>query len=87
VCTVTPITLLSQQLKPYETVAELIKESCAGIGTNELLLMSSIIRYQAILPDVMTAHEELFGKSLHDRVRSETRSDFEKVLVEILDNA
>ena len=54
--------MLGMKLKPYETVAKLINESFAGIGTNELLLMCTLIRYQAIMKHVQEAHIELFGK-------------------------
>lgn len=41
--------LVGMKLKPYEEVANLIKAACAGFGTNELLLTSTLIRYQKIL--------------------------------------
>jgi annexin A13 len=53
---------LGMKLKPYETIAKLIKTACAGIGTNEMLLATAIIRYQHIMKDVMTAHIELYSK-------------------------
>jgi annexin A13 len=76
--------MLGMKLKPYETVAKLIKTACAGIGTDELLLTCSIIRYQHVMKDVMTAHIELFGKTLHDRVREETGGNYKTVLLDVL---
>uniref|UniRef100_A0A7S4HQF8 Annexin n=1 Tax=Odontella aurita TaxID=265563 RepID=A0A7S4HQF8_9STRA len=78
---------LGMKLKPYETVAKLIKSACSGVGTDELLLTSAIIRYQKILPLVQVAHMELFGKSIQDRVKNEVGGDFEDVLVAIVDHA
>jgi hypothetical protein len=69
---------LGMKLKPYETVAKLIKKACAGFGTDELLLTCSIIRYQDLLGHVAVAHEQLFEKSLHARVRDESGGDYEK---------
>jgi hypothetical protein len=53
---------VGMKLKPIETVAKLIKTACAGIGTNELLLSTTIIRHQNIMDKVMAAHYELFNK-------------------------
>ena len=51
--------MLGMKLKPYETLAKLIKDACAGFGTDELLLTCTIIRSQAVLPSVQAAHIEL----------------------------
>jgi len=75
---------LGMKLKPYETVAKLIKKSCAGFGTDELLLTCSLIRYQDLLGHVCIAHEELFEKSIHQRVKDETRGNYEKLLLALL---
>ena len=37
---------IGMKLKPFPTIANLIKSACAGIGTNEMLLIDSIVRYQ-----------------------------------------
>jgi hypothetical protein len=75
---------IGMKLKPYETVAKLIKKACAGFGTNEFLLTCSIIRYQGVMTQVDAAHIELFGKSIEDRVKSEVKGKYEKLLVELL---
>jgi hypothetical protein len=72
------------KIKPYETIAKSIKAACAGIGTDEMLLTTCVIRYQGILKDVMAAHIELFGKSVHDRVREETGGNYKKCLLAVL---
>jgi hypothetical protein len=76
--------MLGMKLKPYETAAKLIKAACAGIGTDELLLTCCIIRYQMVMKDVMGAHIEMYGKSVHERVRSECSGNYKTVLLEIL---
>ncbi len=76
--------MLGMKLKPYETAAKLIKAACAGMGTDELLLTCSIIRYQHVMKEVMAAHIELFGKSIHDRVRNEVKGNFKALLLEVL---
>lgn len=76
--------LLGMKMKPFETIAKLIKTACAGIGTDELLLTCCIIRYQMVMKDVMSAHIELFGKSVHDRVRDECGGKYKELLLAVL---
>ena len=75
---------LGMKLKPYETVAKLIKKACAGFGTDEFLLTSCILRYQSILPHVAEAHEKLFEKSIHQRVLDESGGRYECLLMALL---
>lgn len=76
--------LIGMKLKPEETVAKLIAKATAGLGTNELLLTSTLIRYQSMLPDVDAAHQEEYGKSIKERVISEARGKYETLLVEVV---
>lgn len=75
---------LNMKLKPYETIATLIKSTCAGMGTDELGLTCAVIRYQHVLQQVTMAHIDLFGKTVGDRIVKETSGDFEKLLLEIV---
>jgi len=77
--------LLGMKIKPYVTVAKLIKKACKGAGTNELLLSCTIIRYQICLKEVMLAYTELFGDTLQALVKSEVNGDYERLLVEVCD--
>jgi len=61
--------LIGMKLKPYETMAKLIKQACAGFGTDEMLLTACVIRFQPVLAEVQSAHIELYGKTIQDRVR------------------
>jgi annexin A7/11 len=79
--------MIGMKLKPYEEIAKLIKKSCAGVGTNELLLTSAIIRYQSHLKQVTLAHVELYGQTIRDRINSECGGDYKRVLLELLDAA
>jgi hypothetical protein len=78
------IHLVGMKIKPAETIANLVKKACKGIGTDEMLLTTCLIRYQGVMKDVMTAHIELFGKSIHDRVREETGGKYKTLLLQIL---
>eukprot|EP00579_Thalassiosira_antarctica_P025749 CAMPEP_0202017226 /NCGR_PEP_ID=MMETSP0905-20130828/36474_1 /ASSEMBLY_ACC=CAM_ASM_000554 /TAXON_ID=420261 /ORGANISM="Thalassiosira antarctica, Strain CCMP982" /LENGTH=476 /DNA_ID=CAMNT_0048577829 /DNA_START=70 /DNA_END=1500 /DNA_ORIENTATION=- len=75
---------LGMKLSPYETAAEYIKSTCAGMGTDELGLSCAILRYQHILPRVMIEHTNLFSKSIGDRISSETRGDYQDLLLEMV---
>lgn len=44
--------MVGMKLKPFETIAKLIKKACAGFGTNELLLTCCLLRYQSVLKSV-----------------------------------
>ena len=60
------------------------QRSCAGFGTNELLLTCTLLRYQKYLKFVNDAHLELFEKSIHDRVRDECKGNYEDLLLAII---
>jgi hypothetical protein len=79
--------LVGMKLKPFETISNLIKHACAGIGTDELLLTCCCIRYQIVMPQVMAAHIELFGKTIHERVRHECSGHYKEVLLAVLNTA
>mmetsp|Transcript_28086 Transcript_28086/g.78759 ORF Transcript_28086/g.78759 Transcript_28086/m.78759 type:complete len:336 (+) Transcript_28086:72-1079(+) len=78
------IHMIGMKLKPFPTIAKLIKSACAGIGTDELLLTTCVVRYQEVMKDVMAAHIEEYGKSVHDRVREECGGKYKTVLLAAL---
>lgn len=75
---------LNMKLKPFKTMAEHIKSTCAGMGTDEIGLSSAILRFQNVLPKVMIEHTSEFGKTLQERVKSETKGDYERLLLEMI---
>lgn len=76
--------MLGMKLKPYETIAKLIEKACKGFGTNELLLTTTLIRYQQHMGEVKAAYQELTGKSLEETVKAEAGGDFGRLLLEII---
>ena len=76
--------MLGMKLKPFETVAKLIDTACRGFGTNELLLTTTLIRYEKIMGDVKAAYQELTGKTLEETIQSEAGGDYRRVLLEIV---
>jgi hypothetical protein len=77
--------LVGMKIRPYETICKLIEKACKGMGTNELLLSCTIIRYQFCLKEVMVAYKEMFGNTLQALVKSEVNGDYERLLVELCD--
>jgi len=75
---------LGMKLHPYETVAELIKSTCAGTNTDKLTLSCAILRYQHVLPRVMTEHLKLFGNTVGDRIESGTNDSCKELLLEMV---
>jgi hypothetical protein len=76
---------LGMKLKPFDTIATLIKKATRGIGTNELLLTTCLIRYQDLMGNVHVAHEALFEKSIHKRVKDEVSGYYQTLLLALLD--
>lgn len=79
--------MIGMKLKPFEAMATLIRDACVGFGTDELLLTCCCIRFQHHMTHVMTAHIEMYGKTIHDRVRSEVGGKYKELLLKILDTA
>jgi len=81
------IHLVNMKLKPYEAIAKLIKDACKGMGTKDLLLTCSVIRYQYVMNFVQPAHIELFDKSIQDRIREETGGKYRDILLAAMNTA
>lgn len=62
---------------------------CSHLGflivVDRLLLTASLIRYQLIMKHVFPAHQELFGKTVRDRVKSETSGTYNSLLMEVME--
>jgi hypothetical protein len=74
---------LSMKLNPFKTMAEHIKSTCSGVGTDELGLSCAIVRFQNVLPNVMIEHNAEYGKTLQERLMDETGGDYQNLLLEI----
>jgi hypothetical protein len=75
------------KLLPYKTIAMLINDACRGLGTNEMLLAFTLIRYDNVMSKVNEAYTELYGDSVFDRVKKEARGDYERLLLAIVESA
>ena len=59
----------------------------SAIIPDELLLTCCLIRYQGVMTQVMGAHIELYGKTIHERVRSEVGGKYKTLLLQVLNVA
>lgn len=75
---------VGMKLDPVNQVMILFDRACKGFGTNEMLLTSTLIRYETMLPAVNEKHVEVFGTTLPERIEAETGGDYCKLLLAIL---
>jgi len=78
--------LMGIKMNPTEEIAKLIERACKGMGTDELLLSSILIRYHSMLPEIDAAHQKLYNQSVKQRVVDEASKDYEKLLVTIVES-
>lgn len=71
-------------LKPHETIARHVESTMKGLGTDEKRLSAAVIRYQTVLPAVELAYKKIYGRSLKDRVRSDTSGEYGQLLLALL---
>lgn len=72
---------------PADRDARILEESMAGMGTNNDLLIDTIVRVhwdRAHMERVKVAYRTFYGKELRGRVAGETKGDYEKALLGIL---
>eukprot|EP00977_Amphora_coffeiformis_P019701 scaffold7395_cov175-Amphora_coffeaeformis.AAC.15 len=77
--------MLGMKLKPYKTIARLIKSACKGFGTDETLLTACLLRYHSVMKQVMEAFIEEYGETLQDVVKAETRATAKDLEEDVLD--
>ena len=80
---------LRMKVAPFEAIAELIKSAaCPENGVDKFLLLTCcIIRYQDVMPSVNTEHFNLYGISIHNRIRSKCRGNYRDVLLALLNKS
>jgi len=77
------VTLVAKYRPAY--FAKLLFKSMKGAGTNEALLTRVMVsRSEIDLKQVETAFHAMFGKSLKDYIKGDTRGDYENMLVALL---
>lgn len=72
-------------LDPWNTLAELIDNAMAGIGTDESALSAAIVRYHPYLQKIKHAYENKHKISLRERVHGETDGQYQELLMYVMD--
>jgi hypothetical protein len=72
-------------LDPWNTLAEVIDNAMAGIGTDESALSAAIVRYHPYLHKIKHAYEDKHKISLRERVHGETDGAYQELLMHIID--
>mmetsp|Transcript_269 Transcript_269/g.400 ORF Transcript_269/g.400 Transcript_269/m.400 type:complete len:329 (+) Transcript_269:60-1046(+) len=76
---------LGFKVDPARQVAKLIKLSARGLGTDELLLTCTIIRYRKFLKDAQEKYQELYGQTLSEVVSEEVGGKFQTLLLKVVE--
>ncbi|OQR84013.1 hypothetical protein ACHHYP_14023 [Achlya hypogyna] len=58
-----------------------------SIGTDEYGLSATLVRYQHLLPQINQAYHATYGTPLKERIHGETRGDYRKLLLAVLDHS
>jgi Annexin len=75
---------LGMKIKPHDTVAKLIQKATKGLGTDELLLTATLLRYQLHLPEINVAYQSLTGKTIQETLTKEIGGDYRRLLEEFV---
>jgi annexin A7/11 len=69
---------------PVMRDAMLLEETMKGMGTKDSLLINRVVRFhwdREHMRQVKVAYQKKYGKSLVSRIKSETKGDYERLLV------
>ena len=76
--------ILLATINPSEYFARKIKESMAGIGTQDAMLIRLLVSRDEIdMPQIKATYQKLFGKDMISDIKSDTSGDYKKCLVEL----
>jgi annexin A7/11 len=75
---------LRNAVDKYMHAATLLEDAMAGVGTEDTLLVSRVIRYhwdRQAMEHIKGAYKQRYRKSLANRIKGETGGDYEKLMV------
>ncbi|RLN71665.1 hypothetical protein BBJ28_00008265 [Nothophytophthora sp. Chile5] len=72
-------------LQPDVAVANLFERTMKSLGTDEKGLSAAVIRYRWVKPLFENTYEKLYGRSLEERIRTDTSANYGDLLVTLLD--
>jgi len=76
--------MLARAVDPVKSDADQLEESMKGMGTKDELLVSRVVRChwdRARMQQVKAAYHRFYKQDLAQRIRGETRGDYEKLMV------
>jgi annexin A7/11 len=79
---------LNRALDRPKAEAEMLEDAMAGLGTKDQLLVDRVVRAhwnRQHMQNVKVAYQRRYGKSLVNRIKGETRGDYEKLMVTLVD--
>ncbi|KAL3662513.1 hypothetical protein V7S43_012368 [Phytophthora oleae] len=71
-------------LEPDAVIADHFERTMKGLGTDEKGLSAAVIRYHWMQPRVEKLYEKLHGRSLEERIRTDTDANYGDLLVTLL---
>ncbi|KAE9030016.1 hypothetical protein PR003_g10214 [Phytophthora rubi] len=71
-------------LEPDAAIADHFERMMKGLGTDEKGLSAAVIRYHWMQPRVEALYEKLYGRSLEERIRTDTDANYGDLLVTLL---
>jgi hypothetical protein len=71
-------------LEPDEAIADHFERMMKGLGTDEKGLSAATICYHWMQPRVEELYEKLYGRSLEERIRTDTDANYGDLLVTLL---
>ncbi len=80
-------TILHSHINPSDYFAERIYRACKGWGTNDnLLIRSLIVTDECLLEEIKSEYPKKYGKTLRKEIEGETSGDYRKILLGLIQN-
>ncbi|KAG7375529.1 hypothetical protein PHYPSEUDO_000737 [Phytophthora pseudosyringae] len=83
-CVILPPLAVRLALEPDAAIADHFERVMKGLGTDEKGLSAAVIRYHWMQPRVERLYEKLYGRSLEERIRTDTDANYGDLLVTML---
>ncbi|CEG48808.1 annexin family [Plasmopara halstedii] len=71
-------------LEPYAAIADHYNRSLKCLRKDEKALSAAVVRYHGMQPRVEQLYEKLYGRSLEERIRTDTEANYGDLLVTLL---
>jgi len=80
-------TILHSHINPADYYANRIYKACKGWGTNDSMLIRSLITMDEVyMEEIKKIYKSKFGMTLADHISDETSGDYRKMLLLLIQN-